>query len=129
MRFGPWLAPALKWLARGRVLRGTAFDPFGRTAERRMERELIGAFESRVAELLPQLRPDNLALATQIAALPLSMRGFGHVKIANVALARTREAELLHRLDSQRYPRPPLPPGPPGPPGAGQLKGVAIVAR
>jgi indolepyruvate ferredoxin oxidoreductase len=126
MRFGPWLAPALKWLARGRVLRGTAFDPFGRTAERRMERELIGAFESRVAELLPQLRPDNLALATQIAALPLSMRGFGHVKIANVALARTREAELLHRLDSQRYPRPPLPPGPPG---AGQLKGVAIVAR
>ena len=38
--------------------------------------------------------------------LPLSMRGYGHVKLANVALARAREAELLHRFDPSRYPRP-----------------------
>jgi indolepyruvate ferredoxin oxidoreductase len=54
------------------------------------------------------------------------MRGFGHVKIANVALARTREAELLHRLDPQRYPRPPQAPGGPV---AGQLRGISVVAR
>ncbi len=49
------------------------------------------------------------------------MRGFGHVKLANVALARAREAELLHRFDAQQYPRPTAPPQ------AGQLRGIAIV--
>jgi len=64
-----------------------------------------------------------LALAGEIARLPLTMRGYGHVKIANVALARAREAELLHRLDARRYPRPP------SAPQAGQLRGIAVVAR
>jgi hypothetical protein len=43
--------------------------------------------------------------------VPLSVRGFGHVKLANLALARSREAELLHRWDPARHPRPrPSPP-------------------
>lgn len=50
------------------------------------------------------------------------MRGYGHVKLANVALARTREAELLHRLDAARYPAPPRVAQ------AGQFKGVAVSA-
>ena len=121
MRFGPWLLPALKWLARGKALRGTALDLFGRTAERRLERELIVQFERRVDEMLPLLRAATLKSATEIAALPLTMRGFGHVKIANVALARAREAELLHRLDGHRWQRPPGG-------GAGQIRGIAVVA-
>jgi indolepyruvate ferredoxin oxidoreductase len=125
LRFGPWLLPAMKWLARGKALRGTAFDPFGRTAERRMERELIDQYEARIAELLPQLDTTRLPLAAQIAQVPLGMRGFGHVKLANVALARARETELLHRFDAARYPRPPTPPG--TPPAPGQIKGIAVV--
>jgi indolepyruvate ferredoxin oxidoreductase len=123
MRFGPWMLTAMKWLARGRVLRGTALDPFGRTEERRMERALIDAYEARIGELLPQLDAARLPLATLIARVPLAMRGFGHVKLANVTLARTREAELLHRFDARRYPRPD------GAPAAGQLKGIAVVAE
>jgi indolepyruvate ferredoxin oxidoreductase len=119
------MLPAMRWLARGKVLRGTALDVFGRTEERRMERELIVRLEARIAELLPLLRPETQRLCTEIAALPLSMRGFGHVKIANVALARTREAELLNRLDAARWPRPP---SSGGTPGAGQLRGIAVVA-
>jgi indolepyruvate ferredoxin oxidoreductase len=122
VRFGPWMLTAMKWLARGKVLRAGVLDPFGRTDERRMERALIGAYEARIGELLPQLDASRLALATLIAQVPLSMRGFGHVKLANVALARTREAELLHRLDPQRYPRPQRAPV------AGQLRGIAVVA-
>ncbi len=122
LRFGPWLLPALKWLARGKALRGGAFDLFGRTEERRMERALITQFETRIGELLPLLSMQNLKLATEIAALPLTMRGFGHVKIGNVALARAREAELLHRLDRDRWPRPPTGGG------AGQIRGIAVVA-
>ena len=123
LRLGGWLLPLLRVLAAGRRLRGTAFDVFGRTDERRLERELVRQYEARIDELLPRLTPDTLALATQVAAVPQSMRGFGHVKIANVALARSREAELLHRLDPQRHPRPPTVAQ------AGQLKGIAVVAR
>jgi indolepyruvate ferredoxin oxidoreductase len=123
LRLGAWLMPLLRVLAKGKALRGGAFDLFGRTAERRMERELIEQYEARIDELLPRLRAENLALASEIARLPLTMRGYGHVKIANVALARAREAELLHRLDPQRYPRPATATQP------GQLRGIAVVAR
>jgi indolepyruvate ferredoxin oxidoreductase len=127
LRFGPWLLPALRLLARGKVLRGTIFDPFGYTDERRLERESIARYERLLEVLWSGLDRERLALATQIAALPLSVRGFGHVKLANLALARTREAELLHRFDPDRFPAPPQPPG--GPPAAGQIKGIAVVAR
>jgi indolepyruvate ferredoxin oxidoreductase len=125
LRLGAWLMPALRVLARGKVLRGTVVDLFGRTEERRLERDLISQYEARVAELLERLSPTTLKTATEIAALPLSMRGFGHVKIANVALARAREAELLHKLDPGRWPRPP---SAGGTPGAGQIRGIAVVA-
>ena len=125
IRLGAWLLPAMRWLARGKRLRGTALDLFGRTAERRMERTLIDDFLQRVDELLPLLNADNRTLATQIAALPQTMRGFGHVKLANVALARAREAELLHRLDPKRWPRPATPAAAPA---AGQFRGIAVTA-
>ena len=120
IELGGWLLPALRWLARGKALRGGVFDIFGRTEERRMERELIERFEARVRELLPQLTTGNLRLAVDIAAVPLSMRGFGHVKQAAVVLARVREMELLHRFDAARYPAPPRQPQ------AGQIKGIPI---
>ena len=122
IRLGGWMLPAMKVLAQGRRLRGTVLDVFGYTAERRMERSLIDSYVQRIEALLPDLAADRLAAATAIAALPLSMRGFGHVKQANVAQARLREAELLHTFDPQRYPRPA------GAPRAGQIRGIAITA-
>ncbi len=107
---GRWMRPALQLLAKGKALRGTALDPFGRSAERRMERALIEQYESRVRELLVKLLP-NLKAAQRPAlldllALPLSMRGFGHVKLRNVQAAQQREAWLLHRLLPAQYARP-----------------------
>ena len=122
IRIGGWLLPVLGLLARARGLRGTALDVFGRSDERRLERALIGQYTERLHNLLATLDAGKLALATQIAALPLQMRGFGHVKLANVALARAREAELLHRFDSARWPRPPASRA------AGQLRGIAITS-
>ena len=93
--FGPWMLPAFRLLAAFKGLRGTALDPFGYTAERRRERALIGEYEATVAALVAGLDSDNHALAVEIAEVPLAMRGFGHVKEANIACAKEREAELL----------------------------------
>jgi len=122
IRLGPWMLPAMKLLAHGRRLRGTAFDFFGRTAERKLERDLIRAYRERIEALLPDLAPQRLKLACEIAALPLSMRGFGHVKLTQVTLARMREAELLHRFDPATYPRPQATRE------AGQIRGIRVTS-
>jgi indolepyruvate ferredoxin oxidoreductase len=86
---------AFALLARFKRLRGTALDPFGRTSERRMERQLITDYERILGELIAGLAPENHALAVEIATLPERIRGFGHVKERNVAEAKAREAALL----------------------------------
>ncbi len=94
-RFGPWILPALRGLAKLRFLRGTPLDPFGRTAHRRLERALIGEYEARLDELLAALTPENHGVAVEIAALPEQIRGFDTVKEASLARVREREPELL----------------------------------
>jgi indolepyruvate ferredoxin oxidoreductase len=123
IRLGGWMMPAMKLLAQGRRLRGTALDFFGRTGERRLERELIDSYCRRIDSLLPSLSAERLKAATDIAILPLSIRGFGHVKLANLALARARESELLHRFDAQAYPRPAVSRA------AGQIRGIRVTAE
>ena len=123
IRLGAWMLPLMKWLAHGKRLRGTKLDPFGYTQERRMERALIAQFDRRLDELTAGLSCANQHLAAQIAALPLSVRGFGHVKLDNLALSTEREAQLLHRFSPQRYPRPDKEAK------AGQFKGIAVVSQ
>ncbi|HEY4403161.1 MAG TPA: DUF6537 domain-containing protein, partial [Xanthobacteraceae bacterium] len=98
--FGPWLLPAFRLLMRCKFLRGTAFDPFGYSAERRMERKLIADYETTLSELLARLNPDNHHLAVGIAAIPEKIRGFGHVKQRHLAAAKADEATLLDQLRS-----------------------------
>jgi indolepyruvate ferredoxin oxidoreductase len=100
--FGPWMLPAFRLLAKAKFLRGGAFDIFGRSDERRMERRLIGEYEATVDRLLAALAPDNHALAVEIATLPVRMRGFGHIKAANVEETKAREAQLLARYEGRR---------------------------
>jgi indolepyruvate ferredoxin oxidoreductase len=95
VEFGAWVLPAFALLARLRRLRGTPFDPFGRQAERRLERQLISDYERLVGELLTALTPERHALAVELASLWEQARGFGHVKAAAVERLRAREASLL----------------------------------
>jgi indolepyruvate ferredoxin oxidoreductase len=92
--YGPWMMRAFGVLAKLRRFRGTALDVFGRTAERRMERALIGQYETLIAELLAALAPHNHALAVLLAQIPEHIRGFGHVKERHLAAAKAKEAEL-----------------------------------
>ena len=103
--FGPWMLGAFRVLARLKRLRGTPFDIFGRTPERRMERGLIAEYESVLDEILAGLSSANHALAVELASLPLDIRGFGHVKEANRARVKAREKELLARFRSPTAPQ------------------------
>ncbi len=95
--FGPWIERLYPLLARGRVLRDTWLDPFARTQERRTERDLIRQYEADMAEILP-LAAANPDAAQALARLPLEIRGFGPVKMANARWAAARRVELLEAI-------------------------------
>ena len=114
-------------LARVRSLRGTWLDPFGRTVERRMERALADDYETTLARALAATTAGNAAQVTQLADLHARVRGFGHVKVRNLAGVKRAERELAlqlgieaatsaavqHALDEMK--------------GAGMLKGIPVV--
>ena len=87
-------------LAKLKFLRGTPFDPFGYSAERKNERELIADYVTTIEALLRDLTPENHATAIDIAALPEQIRGYGHVKESNISLAKARQRELLAEFRS-----------------------------
>jgi indolepyruvate ferredoxin oxidoreductase len=96
------MMPAFRILAKLKRLRGTPFDAFGWSAERRLERRLIVDYESTVVELLKGLDRSNHALAVSIAAIPEHIRGFGHVKRRHLEVAKKTEAALLAEFRAKR---------------------------
>lgn len=99
--FGPWMLPVFRVLASLKWLRGTFFDPFGRTAERRAERALIAEYEATIRDLLQYLSRGNYRTAVEIAELPMMIRGYGHVKLRNMETAKERRSELLETFRSE----------------------------
>ncbi len=97
--FGPWMMGAFKLLSKMKFLRGTAFDIFGYSAERKMERKLIGEYEELVQLVLDKLKKDNYQMCREILELPLSYKGYGHVKEKNIRLGKEKQEKLLAELD------------------------------
>jgi indolepyruvate ferredoxin oxidoreductase len=93
--FGPWVLSVFKLLAKLRALRGTVLDIFGYTAERRSERQLIDDYAQLVRELIAGLRAENHSLAVEIASIPEEIRGYGHVKMRTLTVAKEKQARLL----------------------------------
>jgi indolepyruvate ferredoxin oxidoreductase len=94
--FGPWLRPALRVLAKGRRLRGTVFDLFGYTAERRAERALIDQYEQLVARVMAALTAANHNAGVELLTLVEDVRGFGPVKEAAMQHYHQRAKSLEH---------------------------------
>lgn len=97
-RFGSWVLPAFRVLAKMKRVRGTAFDVFGRTEERRWERELLARLIDDIEAMLPSLNRDNYNDALRYAELILDIKGFGHVKKANGDRIEPQLAELRDRV-------------------------------
>ncbi len=94
-QYGPWMMKAFGLLAKLKRLRGTAFDVFGRTDERKAERALIVEYESTIAMMLAKLDASNLDAAVAVAKIPEEIRGYGHVKEANMAKAAALRESLI----------------------------------
>ncbi|MBM3468688.1 MAG: indolepyruvate ferredoxin oxidoreductase family protein, partial [Alphaproteobacteria bacterium] len=92
--YGSWVMKVFKVLAKAKRVRGTIFDIFGYTKERRMERQMLIDFEIAIGKLLVRLTPKNHIIACQIAALPQSVRGYGHVKYRNLKACHEAEEKL-----------------------------------
>ena len=103
MSFGAWMLPAFRLLAKGKRLRGTWLDIFGKTAERRLERQLIADYEAMVLEIERRLAPETHRVSVALASLPDEIKGYGHVKLANVETAKKKREGLLAML---RDPKP-----------------------
>ncbi len=93
-----WTLVGLGWLAPFKRLRGTRLDPFGQSEERKQERALIEEYQAAIQTLLPNLNPDNYARAVEIAKLPQSVRGYGHVKMAAMGPYRQQLADGVRRF-------------------------------
>lgn len=100
-KFGPAMLVVFRLLAPLKALRGTALDLFGRTVERRNERQLVVDYRALISELLPALTVTHHALALELATVPDSIKGFGHVKDRNLQIARQRWDGLLMQWRSK----------------------------
>jgi indolepyruvate ferredoxin oxidoreductase len=96
--YGPRMMTTFRWLARMRFLRGTPFDVFGYSADRKLERELIADYEKDVAAVLSQLSSANADIAVELLSLPDRIRGYGPVKEKAASDAKARHAQLVADL-------------------------------
>jgi indolepyruvate ferredoxin oxidoreductase len=96
--FGPWMLKGFAVLAKFKFLRGTPLDPFGYTADRKTERQLIADYVAMLDDIAERLTPDNHAVAVALAAIPEKIRGFGPVKTRHLVAAKAEEAALREQF-------------------------------
>jgi indolepyruvate ferredoxin oxidoreductase len=99
--FGPWIQTPMKVLAKLKIVRGTLFDIFGYTAERRNERALIGWYEAQVEKILDHLDAPRFADLLAIAKAPMDIRGYGPVKEAAIHKVKGEVERLWSRVAEQ----------------------------
>jgi indolepyruvate ferredoxin oxidoreductase len=101
--YGGWMIHAFRLLARLKFLRGTAFDPFGYTAERKTERKLIDDYLAMVEQRIATLKGEHIPTLARLARLPEMIRGYGHIKQQSVDKFFAEKARLAADIENQRF--------------------------
>ncbi|MCK1319063.1 MULTISPECIES: indolepyruvate ferredoxin oxidoreductase family protein [unclassified Bradyrhizobium] len=101
--YGGWIIHVFRLLARLKFLRGTAFDPFGYTAERRAERKLIDDYFAMIEQHIMAVKARGIPLLARLARLPEMIRGYGHIKEQSIANALAEKARLEPDLENSRF--------------------------
>jgi indolepyruvate ferredoxin oxidoreductase len=101
--YGGWMIHAFRLLARLKFLRGTAFDPFGYTVERKTERKLIDNYLAMIEQHIAALKGGQIPILARLARLPEMIRGYGHIKEAGVGKSLAEKARLEADLENNRF--------------------------
>lgn len=101
--YGGGIVYAFRLLAPLKFLRGTVFDPFGHTSERRAERQLIEDYFAMIQRRIAGLKPERIPLLVKLAQVPEMIRGYGHIKEGSIAKARAEQARLEQELENYRF--------------------------
>ena len=99
-RYGGWVKPVMSVLARLRALRGTPFDLFGYTAERKAERAALMRYQAGLDAITARLSPAAYDAAVDLAGVPEYIRGFGPVRAAHLADADKRYTQAQAAFDT-----------------------------
>jgi indolepyruvate ferredoxin oxidoreductase len=114
-------------MAKVRWLRGTVIDPFGLTLERKMERQLAADYETTIRRALGVMSAENAKDVAALAVLHERIRGYGHVKLANLATVKRRERELAAKVGVEAQTGEFVKAALDGLKGAAGLKGIPVV--
>ena len=101
LRLGPWFRPILRMVARCKGLRGTIFDPFGHTSNRREERELITWYENIIDQTISLLTTQNYSTIAQLLSEPREIRGYEQIKHLSVVQVKKKVVKMLETLRAQ----------------------------
>ena len=96
--FGSWIFPIMKLLAKGKILRGTVFDIFGHTAERKLERNLATEFEKDINLCIYNFNDDIVDEIIERSSIPLEYKGFGHVKLKSIKESEEKISHLMSKI-------------------------------
>jgi indolepyruvate ferredoxin oxidoreductase len=101
--YGSWIIPIFRLLARLKFLRGTAFDPFGYTAERKTERKLIDDYLAMIEQHIMALKGEQIPILARLARIPELIRGYGHIKAQSISKSLAEKARLEADLENHRF--------------------------
>jgi indolepyruvate ferredoxin oxidoreductase len=101
--YGAWMLRAFGWLSRLKFLRGTAFDPFGYSAERKTERKLVEDYLAMIEQRFSTPKAEQIPLLARLARIPETIRGYGHIKDDNIKKAMAERTRLEAELENSRF--------------------------
>jgi indolepyruvate ferredoxin oxidoreductase len=96
--FGGWMTPVLRLLAAAKPVRGTIFDPFRWSHDRRLDRELLSWFLSVLAQARRDYDAKDHAVWMQALGAPMDIRGYGPVRDQAATEVRGRVSDLMQSL-------------------------------
>ena len=97
--FGGWIFSLFRIMTLLRRIRGTVLDPFRYSKDRAFDQQLVRDYEETVSKLCAVLSAGNLDAAIEIALLPLSIRGFGHIKSAKASKTQMAAEKLWSEFE------------------------------
>ena len=97
-----WIWPALRVMARLRVLRGSWLDPWRHSPERQLARDWLAQYERDLdlieSGLAKPADEHRRALLLRLAGLPDRLRGYGHVRARHAEQVARERQRLLAEL-------------------------------